>query len=659
MSITTDQNILDIVQHCHLEIGNPNQTRPRPEIEFDSNEKEIIDSEIAHLLELGVIEPAVHSPGEYISTIFVRKKKSGKYRMILNLKGLNKHIEKHHFKMDTLWSAVRLMTPNCFMASIDLKDAYYVVPIAEEHRKYLRFYWQGCLYQYTSMPNGLSSAPRCFTKLLKPVYSTLRQYGHLNVGYIDDSYLQGSDTKECLLNISDTQTLFTRLGFVINLEKSCLIPAQQITFLGFVLDSVAMTIALTDDKKAKVKANCQALLPKPNTTITELAQLVGMLVSCLPGVQFGKLHYRNLEIEKNLALRKHKGNYEAQLTLSSSAKDELTWWIENVDKAFNPISHGNPVIELRTDASKKGWGVYLDGDTTQGLWSVSESQLHINELELKAVHFAVQAFGKRLKNKHVKILCDNSTTVAYVNAMGGTKSPNCNQIAYDIWDWCVNNNSWLTATHIAGVENIEADKESRLFNDRTEWTLKREIFAQIITHWGTPEIDLFATRINTQLPKFVSWKPDPASCFVDAFTISWNSLYFYAFPPFCQIHRCLQKILEEQVPQGIVILPLWPTQVWWPQLVKMLIAIPFVLPKQEDLLSLSHSPRTLHPLRRKLTMLACLLSGNPSRIEEFQRQLLSSSWPPGEMEQRNNTVPTLQSGKHFVIRGKSVTFSHL
>ena len=179
-----------------MEIGTPNQSRPRPEIQFDSNEKVIIDSEITRLLKLGVIEPAVHSQGEYISTIFVRKKKSGKYRMILNLKGLNKHIEEHHFKMDTLWSAVRLMSLNCFIASIDLKDACYVVPIAEEHGKHLRFYWQGCLYQYTCMPNGLSSAPRCFTKLLKPVYSTLTQHGHLNVGYIDDSYLQGSDTKE-------------------------------------------------------------------------------------------------------------------------------------------------------------------------------------------------------------------------------------------------------------------------------------------------------------------------------------------------------------------------------------------------------------------------------------------------------------------------------
>ena len=74
-SITTSQNILYIGQHCHLEIGNPNQIRPRPEIQLDSNEKEIIYSKITHLLELGVIESAVHSTDEYISAISVRKRK--------------------------------------------------------------------------------------------------------------------------------------------------------------------------------------------------------------------------------------------------------------------------------------------------------------------------------------------------------------------------------------------------------------------------------------------------------------------------------------------------------------------------------------------------------------------------------------------------------
>ena len=265
------------------------------------------------------------------------------------------------------------------------------------------------------MPNGLSSAPRCFTKLLKPVYSILRQYGYLNIGYIDDSYLQGSDTKECLLNISDTQTLFTDLGFVINVDKSCVIPAQQINFLGFVLDSVSMTITLTDDKKAEVKSICNAIIATQKSFYNYRACPVSGHACLLPTLS--TIWPASLQ-EKNLALRKHKGNTVAEVTLSSSKKDELSWWIGNVDKAFNPISHGNPVLELRTDTSKKGWGVYLDGDTTQGLWSVSEGQLHINELELKAVHFAVQAFGDRLKNKHVKILCDNSTTVAYINAMG-------------------------------------------------------------------------------------------------------------------------------------------------------------------------------------------------------------------------------------------------
>ena len=191
--------------------------------------------------------------------------------------------------MDTLWSAVRLKTRN--IANIQY-----------------RFYWQGRLYQYTCIPNGLSPAPRCFNKVLTPVYSTLRQKGHLNVGYIDDSYLQGKDTNECLLNISDTQTLFTRLGFVINAQKSSVILDQRITFLVFVL-AVSMTVNLTDEKKAKVKAICQAMQHKHETTITELAQLIGTLVSNLLEVQFGRLHHRNLEMEKNLALREHKGNY--------------------------------------------------------------------------------------------------------------------------------------------------------------------------------------------------------------------------------------------------------------------------------------------------------------------------------------------------------------
>ena len=169
------------MKHYKIEFenGEPQQCMPPKEINFTQQEQEVIDMEIDKLLIKGVISETTHCPGEYISTIFVRPKKDGGHRLILNLKNLNEHVEYHHFKMDTLQSAIRLMTPNCYMASVDLRDAYYSVPIHNEDKKYLRFCWKGKLFQFTCLPNGLACAPGLFTKILKPVYVTLRAEGAL------------------------------------------------------------------------------------------------------------------------------------------------------------------------------------------------------------------------------------------------------------------------------------------------------------------------------------------------------------------------------------------------------------------------------------------------------------------------------------------------
>ena len=138
--ITTDPKILDMVQHCHLEfIELPSQHYNLPPIRFNTREPKLIDDEIKTLLNKGVIEEAQPSQHQVISSIFLRKKKNGSYRMILNLKRLNEAIEYKHFKMESLSFAVQLMRKNSYMASIDLTDAYYTVPVAPEHRKYLRF----------------------------------------------------------------------------------------------------------------------------------------------------------------------------------------------------------------------------------------------------------------------------------------------------------------------------------------------------------------------------------------------------------------------------------------------------------------------------------------------------------------------------------------
>ncbi len=154
--------------------------------------------------------------------------------------------------MDTLETAIRLMTPCCLMTSIDLKDAYYSVPIAPEHQKYLKFMWRDQLYAFTCLPMGLTSSPRIFTKILKPVFATLRsKFGHSCLGYIDDSLnLEDSYTEAERATLHAVELLIS-LGFMIHPEKSIVTPTQIIEFLGFVLNSILMIVKLTDRKAEK------------------------------------------------------------------------------------------------------------------------------------------------------------------------------------------------------------------------------------------------------------------------------------------------------------------------------------------------------------------------------------------------------------------------
>ena len=224
--------------------------------------------------------------------------------MILNLKQLNEFVSYYHFKMDTIQTALKLMRPGCFMASVDLKDAYYSVPIALEDRKYLKFEWQGSYFHYTCLPNGLACAPRLFTKILKPVH--LRSLGNICMGHIDDSFLLGYNYTACATNIQDTVDTFFSLGFVVHPQKSVLIPTQEMEFLGFLLNSINMTIRLPPVKAERVRLACQSLLDKSKMTIREVAQVIGLMVSSFPAVQFGELYYRALERNKILALQEIK-----------------------------------------------------------------------------------------------------------------------------------------------------------------------------------------------------------------------------------------------------------------------------------------------------------------------------------------------------------------
>ena len=100
----------------------------------------------------------------------------------------------------------------------------------------------------------------------------------------------------------------------------------------------------------------------------------------------------------------------------------------------------------------------------------------------------------------------------------------------------------VQAQHLAGTLNCTADAESRMMRDRSDWMLCPSIFHTINCILGPLEVDLFASRLTTQLPSFVSWRPDPEAMATDAFTIAWTGLKAYANPPWSLVGRVLAQV---------------------------------------------------------------------------------------------------------------------
>lgn len=612
--ITSDINILEIITGYRIAFDTfPCQTAT-PFVQFSKGEEQIIATKTDKLFKKQVIEKTSHCQDEFISTVFTRPKKDGSHRLILNLKKLNEHVTYHHFKMESLHSATQLVRQGSWMAVLDLKDAYYSVPVAQQHRKFLRFVFRNSVYEFTCLPNGLSSAPRVFTKLMKPVYASLRSRGNQLVGYIDDILLLADSSEVLKKQIRETMCLLTSLGFTVHDTKSMTEPTQEVKFLGFILNSVTMQVSMIPEKANKLKVACRTLLSHQGPVpIREVASVVGLMVASFPGVYYGPLFYRSLENDKTIALKSNSWNLDGDMIISPLAREDLRWWISEIDHCSNPVISQPPTITLKTDTSLKGWGGIIEGSKSiaRGRWSAEESNHHINYLEIKAIFLYLKALCGHLQAKAIKILCDNTTAVSYLQHMEGTHSLQCNEITREIILWCRERELTISISHLPGKLNIEADRASRYFHSNTEWSLDLGCFQSLTAKWGMPEVDMFASRLNHKVEKYIAWKPDPGAIAIDAFTVDWAKYQLiYCFPPFSLIGKVLQHIQMSKV-MAILVVPHWETQFWYPRLLQMMQDQPITISNHSQTLTLPYSPKEVLPLYPKLKLIGCLVSSLP------------------------------------------------
>ena len=455
--------------------------------------------------------------------------------------------------------------------------------------------------------------------------------------YLDDWLVRASTHDTCLQHTQTLVTLCQELGWLVNREKSELVPQQVFNFNRGTLADL--------DRQDQINTVVSGM-PGPEIYVPHRATHSNRKTSPLRATTH-ETHTVALEKQLEGPRITGKGDTGSQVPPPPSR-------VVAGGKQCATRSTITPSKTCSTDlyrCIKRRVGAHLDDHTARGTWSLPESKLHINHLELKAVFLALKKFRTLVCNKTVLIATDNTTVVAYINKEGGMKSGSLCALLWRILSWCTRQQVTLRARHIPGRLNVIADKLSRLGQTiQTEWSLHPAVFQAVCSRWHQPQVDLFATRFNNKLPQFVSPVPDPQAWAVDALSLSWEDLDPYAFPPAAILGKVVEKLQDYPCNRIILIAPGWPNMPWFWELVAMSSQIPLCLPTIPNLVSQPFN-QVLHRNLSNLNLHAWLLEPQQSRSKASLRQwhhelrLLKEDQPDLSMRQSG---PFLQSGASVI-----------
>lgn len=545
--------------------------------QFSNEENSFVKEEIKRLLDAGYIKHCEND--SFISGLSCAPKKTGGYRLIINLRHLNSFCESYSHKIEDIRNVEKIIKPKDYFTSIDLKDSFYQFPVHKDFQHFLSFTFEGQSYSYCVLPFGFSLSPYYHTKILRPVVTYLRSLGiRLNL-YVDDFLVAAA-----LARFRDHTDLvidtLLDLGLRVNFEKSELEGARSIEYLGYYLDSSGTfpVIKISHKRVIRLKRQIRSVLKKGLVPVRTLAKSAGLCISTAFAVSPGKLFLRH-----TYRLIASRTSWNDFIVLNKKCIEELQWWLNSVD-SFN-FKEVKPVqidFQIEVDASKKCWGAVLHELEAKGDWNVQVSQASSNYRELLAILLALETFKSHIQNLTVEVLSDNSTAGAYVRNKGGP-SPELTEIAKAIWGLAIDFNITLICTHIPGIKNIRADKLSRS-PDTHNWMLHPAIFNLINKRFGPLTIDRFATSLNAQLPRFNSryWEPETEA--INALAQDWSQENNYVNPPWALIPRILEKVISDRA-TCTIITPIFRAQPWYQVLEELKVCEPLVLPNHWRLMS--------------------------------------------------------------------------
>ena len=429
-----------------------------------------------------------HTKPDQIHSLGAVPKPNGSVRHITDcsrppLKSVNNFMKEtfSSFAFNTIDDIVQNITPNCYMATVDLQDAYRSVPIHPSDRRHFGLRWDFGDGQQFLSDNFLCFGSKCsafiFNRLTDAVTRYMRKKGFCCFNYLDD-FIIIADTYQAALFAQNVliQTLRS-LGFYISWKKLTS-PSQYCKFLGIIIDSVLQELVLPNDKMLKLHRELAFWENKTTSTKLQMQRLCGVLNFCCKVIRGGRVFmFHMIELLKLFNLRK-------RIELPKTFHDDISWWLSFAEQFNGRADFFDPVkdnVKIYTDACLEGLAAIFDGDyyqarvfaladdcityitTTVNTYDVYvpvEHVMNINVLELIAVLLAMRRWSYCLINCRVILYCDN-LQVCYNLAKDKTKNDLSNQCLRDIFWICISNNIYISPSYIPSSANIYADYLSR------------------------------------------------------------------------------------------------------------------------------------------------------------------------------------------------------
>ena len=312
---------------------------------------------VLQLLEKQFVRVMTETETGFFSRVFLVPKRSGGWRLVIDLSVLNEFVVQRTFEMDTMVKVKRALRPGMWVTSLDLSYVYHHIPIKQPDQKFLCFQVGGIRYMYMVLPFGLTTAPWAFTEVVKQIKKWTIPRRYVLFQYLDD-WLKAHLNKNVLVRKTDALVqLYRRLGLLVNEKKSELVPSQSTVFLGERLDLVAGNAFPTQERADGIRMTIGRILADVEVLFLKSRVSVRYASSDDADGSIGTVEPPSAPTIGNSESEKGTSRRTADPSVGV-LEQSLKWWTSKEALQTGSVFHPpSPVHTIFTDASLEGWGV--------------------------------------------------------------------------------------------------------------------------------------------------------------------------------------------------------------------------------------------------------------------------------------------------------------